>query len=158
MIEGHRRHLRAEQRRGDERGKSEPVPGQPRRQEHPQPEPGEEDDGAAQGEGTPDPVCAACQTARQECQGKDQPFSPPELQKQSCRRKPAAQTQQIPQDPPGCVPGGQPQQHRTALAEQIQRKHPPKLPQTPPAAAQKQTRQKGEQGHMKQIDQPVELV
>ena len=158
MIEGHRRHLRAEQRRGDERGKSEPVPGQPRRQEHPQPEPGEEDDGAAQGERTPDPVCAACQTARQECQGKDQPFSPPELQKQSCRRKPAAQTQQIPQDPPGCVPGGQSQQHRTALAEQIQRKHPPKLPQTPPAAAQKQTRQKGEQGHMKQIDQPVELV
>ena len=56
------------------------------------------------------------------------------------------------------MPGGLPQEHRGALAEQIQRQHPPKLPEASGAVLEEEARQKGEQGHMEQVDQPVEPV
>lgn len=158
MVEGHRRHPRTEQHRGHQGRKPQPVPGQLRRQEQAKAEPWKKDDGAAEGEGTGDPFDLTCQTPGGEGQRQDQPFSPVQLQQQRAHKKPEAQAQQIPQHPPGDVPRGQPQEHRGALAEQINGSHPLKLPETLGAALEEQSRHKGEQGHMEQVDQPVEPV
>ena len=138
LIEGHRRHLRAEQRCGDQGGEPQPVPGQLRRQEHAKAEPGEKDDGAAEGKGASDPFDRSCKASGGKGQRQDQPFSPAQPQKQRAHKKPEAQAQQIPQHPPGSVPRGQPQEHRGALAEQVNGSHPLKLPQTLRAAFEEQ--------------------
>lgn len=158
LIEGRRRHLRTEQRCGDQSREPQPVPGQLRRQEHAQPEPGEKDDGAAEGKGTSDPFDPSRQTPSSEGQRQDQPFSLPQLQQQRAHKEPEAQAQQIPQHPPGGMPRGQSQEHGGALAEQVNGSYPPKLPETLGAAFEEQPRNKGEQGHMEQVDQPVEPV
>lgn len=158
MIEGHRRHPRTEQCRGHQGRKPQPVPGQLRRQEHAKAEPWKKDDGAAEGKGAGDPFDLTCQTPGGEGQRQDQPFSPVQLQQQCAHKKPEAQAQQIPQHPPGGAPRGQPQKHSGALTEQIYGEYPPELTQTLCAAFEEQPRHEGEQGHMKQVDQPVEPV
>ena len=114
------------------------MPGQLRRQEHAQPEPGEKDDGAAEGEGASDPLDTSRQTPSSEGQRQDQPFSPAQPQKQRAHKEPEAQAQQIPQHPPGGMPWGQSQEHGGALAEQVNGKHPPELPEALCAAFEEQ--------------------
>ena len=50
------------------------------------------------------------------------------------------------------------QRHSDGLTQQIQREDPLQLPQTTRRVLQKKPRQKGEQGHMEQVDIPVKPV
>ena len=50
------------------------------------------------------------------------------------------------------------QHHGDGLTQQIQREDPLQLPQTSDRVLQKKPRQKGEQGHMEQVDIPVKPV
>lgn len=56
------------------------------------------------------------------------------------------------------MPPGLPEGHGDGLTDKIDGEHPAKLADTALAVPQKESRQKDEQGHMEQVDQPVEPV
>jgi len=56
------------------------------------------------------------------------------------------------------MPSGLPQQHGGTLAAQIGRSQPPELADAAAAVRQKHTRHECKQGHMEQVDQPVEPI
>ena len=157
LIQRHRTHIRTQQQRQQTRY-PEALPPDPRLQTYPQPEIRKKDDAAAQRKGPPDPSDLPRQTPRRHSRRQHQPFSTAPPQKHRTRSQPPAQTQQIPQHPPGGVPGPMAHHHRDGLTQQIQREDPLQLPQTARRVLQKKPRQKGEQGHMEQIDIPVKPV
>ena len=158
MVKGHGGHFRMEKAHGSQCGEPQPMPGKLRRQQHPKPEIGKKHDGAAEGKGAGDPWEVPCCTTGGEGEGEDQPFPPAQLQKQCRTRQPEAQAQQIPENPPGGMPLGLPQQHGGTLAAQIGWSHPPELADAAAAVRQKHTRHESKQGHMEQVDQPVEPI